>query len=140
MFFIMFHSFCCFLVLFITQGQDRHIEFRPQTTFSTCHQKFAFRSVYGSGSGLRVIKNCFHITFTSLRAIFDELTKLLFWQFIQNCSQTFGSGTQEKYSNDINFTTAKKQINLLKSDHTMSWVITYVLPTTVNVSQTRRRW
>ena len=30
------------------------------------------------GSGLRVIKNCSHITFTSLRAIFDDLAKLLF--------------------------------------------------------------
>ena len=93
------------------------IEFRPQTTFSTCHQKFAFRPVDGSASDLRVIKNCSHITSKSLRVIVDELA--MFWQFIKNCSQTFGSGlranfdeltwncsqtfgsgTQKKYNND----------------------------------------
>ena len=66
------------------------IEFRPQTTLSTCHQKFAFRPVDGSASDLRVIKNCSHITSKSLRVIVDELA--MFWQFIKNCSQTFGSG------------------------------------------------
>ena len=71
------------------------IEFRPQTTFSTCHQKFAFRPVDGSASDLRVIKNCSHITSKSLRVIVDELA--MFWQFIKNCSQTFGSGLRANF-------------------------------------------
>ena len=78
---------------------------------------------------------------TSLRAIFDKLAKLLFWQVIKNflfkflevvweqflmswhnycfykslnCSQTFGNGTQEKYNNDNKCNTCQEANQPLK--------------------------
>ena len=41
---------------------------------------------------LKTSRNVLKHIIPKWRAIFDELAKLLFWQVIKSCSQTFGSG------------------------------------------------